>query len=221
MRLRLTDKKWESGDIWSFYFKPLEKMEWLAGQSIRLELPRPNWGYDERRFTIASAPHEGIVRIITRLGTSSFKNSLTTLEKGQDIAGYNIEGDFTWLNDDRHKILLAGGIGITPFLSMIKQAREDGLKLNSTLLYSSSDDPMPLLKELRAIASTDDTLELNATHQRIEIDPTSPYRSLWNKSLVYISGPERMVRDIGQQLLKSGLPADQLKTDQFTGNIRI
>ncbi len=218
MRLKLTDKKQEVGDIWSFFFEPVDQVEWLAGQSIRLELPRPTWGVDERRLTIASAPCEEHVQITTRLGESGFKQSLAALKPGDEIQGYNIEGDFVWGDDDRPRLFIAGGIGITPFRALLRQALQSGKPLNTTLIYSSKAAPALFHNELQAWQAQDPTLHVYyRIGERISLDTRSSLATFWLENTVYISGPEQMVTQIQASLIKQGIPAGQIKTDLFTG----
>lgn len=215
MKLALTHKIQETGDIWSFFFEPVEPTPWQAGQSIRLELPRKTWGVEERRFTIASAPHEGHIRITTRLSDSEFKQTLSELKIGSIINGFNIEGSFVWDNSDLNKVFLAAGVGITPFRALISQAAHNKLPLNVSLIYSSRETPALFKDELEAWAKENQGMALYISSDRI----TLPQTIIWNQSLVYISGPEQMVHDLHHQVSLRGVPSNQLKTDLFTGNV--
>src|SRR4051812_5628 len=106
MKLRFVSKKSEGSDVWSYFFAPVEAMEWVAGQSIRLELPRETFGVSERRFTIASDPSEGHVRITTRTSGSRFKVLLDDLSSDAVINAYGIEGNFIWEDAPARKIFV-------------------------------------------------------------------------------------------------------------------
>ncbi len=219
MKLRFRDKKREIGDIWSFFFEPLEPVEWQAGQSIRLELPRPTWGTEERRFTIASAPCEGHVQITTRVSSSEFKQNLARLKKGYELDGHNIDGDFVWNDTGRPKLFLAAGVGITPFRAMLAQSIHEQKPLEATLLYSSKDNPAVFQTELERWQQHHRDFSLVITDKRFIIEPESTLLPRWLESLIYISGPEQMVHQLGQLLVAAGLPKNQLKQDLFTGNL--
>lgn len=210
MKLRFVNKVQESDDVWSFFFEPAEPLDWIAGQSIRLELPRKSWGYEEQRFTIASAPREGHVRITTRLSDSEFKQTLSRLESGAFIDGHNIEGDFIWDSLDRPKLFLAAGIGITPFRSLLA---EHAAAKNVKLLYQSKDKLPVFGKELADRLGKG----LRVTSQRLSLDTIADFCPDWKERVVYISGPEQMVRDISRSLLGAGLSPKWLITDLFTG----
>jgi ferredoxin-NADP reductase len=112
MKLRFKETRVEAGDVRSYIFAPEEPLEWIAGQSIRLELPRPTYGVDDRRFTIASAPCEKDIAIATRKGISTFKQTLASVKPGDIVNAYAIEGEFVWGPEERPRLLIAGGIGI-------------------------------------------------------------------------------------------------------------
>lgn len=214
MRLTLTRKIQETSDVWSFFFEPTEPVTWQAGQSIRLELPRKTWGVDERRFTIASAPHEGHIRITTRLSDSSFKQTLVSLEPESVIQGFNIEGTCVWDNSPLPKTFLAAGIGITPFRALLSQAVHDSLPLDVTLIYQSREDPPLYIDELQAWQQEHPGLTLTITQDRITLPEDIRQ---WQQSLIYISGPEQMVKELSLQLVKAGTDPSRIKTDLFTG----
>ncbi len=219
MKLRLASKKQELGDVWSFFFDPEQPVTWQAGQSIRIELPRKTWGISERRFTIASAPCEKHIQITTKLSSSEFKQTLAKLKPNSIIEGHNIEGDFIWDKSRRPKLFLAGGVGITPLRALLAQAIHDKIPLNITLLYSTKDSPPLFNQELEMWAKKHRGFHLYITDKRIAIDPGSTLVPLWKDSVIYIAGPEKMVRQLSDELIRGGLSKSQLKTDEFTGNV--
>ncbi len=216
MKLRYLSKKDEGQEIWSYYFEPVEAASWLAGQSIRLELPRNSWGVDERRFTIASAPHEKHIQITTWIGTSEFKQNLAQLKIGSVINGYNIEGDFVWTDDDKPKIFLAGGVGITPFRSILSQALNDNKEINVKLIYSSSNNSFLFKDEFELWQSKQEKLEIIFQSKRINIESIE----FISKKMIYISGPDQMVDNLSADLLENGLPLESLRRDWFTGDVK-
>jgi ferredoxin-NADP reductase len=218
MRLRFTRKQEEVDGIWSFFFEPLEPLTWIAGQSIRLELPKNTWGVDERRFTIASAPHEKLIRITTRISDSNFKQSLTNLPEGAEVNGYNIEGNFVWGKSKKHRLLIAGGIGITPYRAMLAELAQTKQPAHATLLYSYNAKTVVFGSELDAWQAQDSSLQVvYLPHKRFTIDEHSSLPTYWLESLVYISGPTSMVQELATKLTSKGLPEKNLKLDIFTG----
>lgn len=216
MKLRFIKKKEEVDGVWSFFFEPLERPEWVAGQSIRLELPRPTFGVDEKRFTISAAPFEKNIRVTTRLSDSTFKRSLAALGQGDLVDAFSIEGDFIW--NEQPKLFLAGGIGVTPFRSMLAQAAHEGQSLNTILIHSSHGGRSVFKSEFDKLAKKDGNFKPNYLKERIRLEDLEQIPD-WKNRLVYISGPEKMVNELSKKIISAGLSQTQLKRDLFTGNL--
>lgn len=112
-----------------------------AGQAIDLILldpPETDAKGNRRAFSIVSAPHEREITVATRVRDSAFKRVLQRLAPG---AKMQVEGPFGSLtlhgNRSRPAIFIAGGIGITPFVSILRQALYEALPQAMTLLYSN------------------------------------------------------------------------------------
>lgn len=219
MKLILIEKKHLIDNIWAFRFKPNGPFSWTAGQYIRVELPHENPDAEgtKRWFTNSAAPFEGIMQISTRVSQSTFKQALSQLQPGDELELIeNPEGDFVWQDTDLPIVFVAGGIGVTPFHSILKQRAHDGLPLNVILVYGSRTPEVPFKDEIKEWQTADPRLKVHyevgepLTAERLtEVVPTL------NQSLVYVSGPEPMVQALSKDLMEHGLPEKQLKRDEF------
>src|SRR5258708_19123146 len=128
----------------AFHFEKPSGFTFKAGQAIDLVLPGDP-GADPQSlrhaFSIVAAPFEGELVIATRMRDSAYKRALNSLPVG---AGVGVEGPFgsLTLHKDRARgaVFIAGGIGITPFRSILRQAAKDDLPQRIALLYSNSED---------------------------------------------------------------------------------
>ncbi|HET6622580.1 MAG TPA: FAD-dependent oxidoreductase [Candidatus Saccharimonadales bacterium] len=214
MKLKFLGKSHQTGDVWTFSFAVPVGKTWLAGQSIRLELPV---GYDieEKRFTISSAPAEDRLDITTSLSGSKFKNHLDRIRSGQMIEAQSIEGDFTWSDDSRPKVLVASGIGITPFRAIIKQLEFAGEDLNFSLIYADRRNQLVFEDWLSGLAKHHSAFKLSLIRgRRLQIGDIV----LQPNSLVYLSGPSTMVHQLSRQLIDNGVAEQDIKRDSFTGS---
>src|ERR1700733_14835033 len=107
----------------AFYFEKPPEFEFEAGQFFNFTLPSPadtDLESNTRTFSIASAPRERNVMVAMRLRTTAFKRTLNALPLGSELL---LQGPFGWMtlprNSTRPAVLLAGGIGITPFRSLV------------------------------------------------------------------------------------------------------
>jgi ferredoxin-NADP reductase/nitrite reductase/ring-hydroxylating ferredoxin subunit len=195
-----------------------------------------------RHFTISSAPTEGFIMFTTRMRDSPYKKRLSTLEKGTKVKVRGPEGQFV-LHDDYSKpaVFLSGGIGVTPFRSMIKYATDKLLPLkivmfdsnrnpNNILFKNDFDNWITLNKNLKIIytVSEDNHDEGQSTVRdrwkgefgRINKAMILKYldNTLLTNSIFYICGPPPMLKAM-QSLLQEELKIskEKIKVEEFTG----
>jgi ferredoxin-NADP reductase len=215
MELQFKEAKQEEGGTTTFSFMPTKPLTWVAGQSIKIEVPGP-YGPLEHRFSISSAPYQAFISITTRLSGSSYKNSLAKLQKGDTVRAYGLEGTFTWRESDTPLLFVAAGIGITPYHSILKQRIHEGKPIPVTLIYSSSTDDIIFAKEFDAWQKTHPEFTVRyIMGERL----TAMHIPEPENHLVYLSGPSAMVDDISAALLVQGVPETQLVRDWFTGRL--
>lgn len=197
----------------------------MAARSISslclASLPTDDRGSD-RWFTNAAAPFENHVRITTRQSTdkgSSFKKKLFSLVEGKKIEMSVVEGDFIIEDPDQEYVFIAGGIGITPFRSILAQLDHDKKPINVTLLYPNRDQNIVYKDELEEIAKNNANFKIHYVFSPEHIDEEKIKSVVTDiqKPLFYISGPEPMVDVLGETIKKMGVPEDHLKQDWFPG----
>jgi ferredoxin-NADP reductase len=219
MILSLINKEHLVDNVWAFRFQPSEPLNWTAGQYVRVELPHdtPDDEGTKRWFTNSAAPYEGIVQITTRVTESTFKQALSKLEEGSELQLIeNPEGDFVWEDSSLPIIFVAGGIGVTPFRSILKQRVHDQLPLKVTLIYGSRTEDVPFKDELAQWSAANTELAVKyVVGEPLAAEKLSELEPNLNRSLVYLSGPEPMVEALGDDLKAHGLPEAQFKQDAF------
>ena len=224
MKLKLERTQKEAPGVISFIFNPQDKVEWKPGQFFHYILhhePTDERGSD-RWFTISAAPFERNIMITTRIVDdkgSSFKKALQELKPGEEIEATEIDGDFTVDNPDKKMVFIAGGIGITPYRSIIKQLDYDKKPVNVTLLYANRDENIPFKTEFEQVAKNHPELIIHyvVSPEHIDVAKIQEQVPDYKERMVYISGPEPMVEDLGNALKESGLSEDHLKQDWFPG----
>jgi ferredoxin-NADP reductase len=215
MQLRFESAKQEVEGIQTFSFTPEEPLSWVAGQSIKIEVPGP-YGPLEHRFTISSPPHEGVISITTRLSGSSYKNSLAKLQKGDSVQAYGLEGIFIWRDSDAPLLFVAGGVGVTPFHAILKQRVHDNLPIPVTLIYRAPAEGILFGGEFDAWQKSHAEFTVQyLTDEHL----TAAHLPEPEKHLIYLSGPSAMVDDISAALIVQGVPETQLVRDWFTGRL--
>ncbi len=215
--LSLISSRDEVGNVRTFVFEK-KTLEWVAGQSQAYVLPQAGKTEKENAhwFTISSAPVEETINISTRISASPFKQALNALNPGDEISTHSLGGTFTWEEiGDAPLILMAAGIGITPFRSILLQRSASGKPLNATLLYFNRTDEIPFEKELQKLSHDHSEFHIEmvigdpVTAEKIfELAPEAAER------IVYLSGPAPMVSSIGTALKERGVT---IKQDRFPG----
>ncbi len=141
-------------------------LRFLAGQYLRITLPQLSpdvAGGNTRDFSIASSPnHKKSLTFAFRHSKSHFKTTLLKARKGSILEVQGPLGSFILPEDPRKNLIfLAGGIGITPMLSMLRFATENKLVHQIQLVYANSKEKtIPYLKELQKLEKENPAFEL-------------------------------------------------------------
>jgi glycine betaine catabolism B len=192
-----------------------------------------------RHFTIASSPTEDFIMISTRIRDTPYKKRLSSLEERAKVKVRGPEGKFV-LHEDHSKpaVFLSGGIGVTPFRSMIKYATDEQLPVKINMFDSNRDQANILYKnEFDECLKTNKNLKIIYTITAEEGQAPSSgdwkgERGIINKAMLtkylttseldnsefYICGPPGMLKAM-QNLLEDDLhiPKDRMRIEEFTG----
>lgn len=211
----------------NFKFQAGQYMEWTISHS------RPDIRGVRRFFTIASSPLDKQLKIAIRFAdkSSSFKNTLMDLKSGQKIIASQLAGDFVLpSNIDQKLIFIAGGIGVTPFVSMTRYLLEVNQKRNITLFYFNKTVEEIAYKELfdsaesiglKTVYSLTDKEHVPSDWQgkqgRLDKKMLTDAVSDFENCLYYLSGPSALVSSYKKILLENGISPNKIKTDYFPG----
>lgn len=223
--LKLVDKKPLFNDVITFVFEPEQPLAWQPGQYMHYYFEHPDTDERgiERWFTISSPPYEKHITITTRFTPdkgSSFKKALKELPVGSTIKAEGPGGKFV-IDDSSGKkpILVAGGIGITPYHSMLMQMDHDGQDINAELLYANRDENFVFGDKFEALQARHPNFKIHkfVGDRHIGEADLKPYADDPN-TLIYVSGPEPMVEAFEEMLKeKLNVPEDRIKLDFFPG----
>ena len=217
--LTLTSKENLADNVWAFRFEADTPISWTPGQFIRIELPHDNPDDEgtKRWFTISSTPHDGYIQITTRVTDTTFKQALAALPIGGTI---NLveqpDGDFVWRESEKPLVFIAGGIGITPFYSMLKARGHSGQPVLATLIYNVRTDDLPFKAEFDEASKRHPEFHVHyVIGDQLTVDKLTRLVPELALSEVYVSGPEPMVEALGEQLRASGISDQNLHEDFF------
>ncbi len=144
IRLAYLGKTQIGPTTWELAFQPARPVRFVPGQYMELTIPhrKADFRGSRRYFSISSAPTaDGPITfaLTTPTKISSFKTTLLNLEAGAIVHGTSVGGDFALPRDVSEPLLLvAGGIGITPFASQLAHATERGENRDVVVVYATS-----------------------------------------------------------------------------------
>jgi len=220
----------------AFHFAKPAGFAFKPGQSMNvsiIEPPETDAKGNARTFSIVSAPHENELVIATRMRDTAFKRVLKGMAAGGRVSLRGPAGLFTLdPADSRPAVFLAGGIGVTPFASMLRDAAQSGLARDLWLFYSNRrPEDAAFLDELIGLPKRNPRIRFVGT--MVEMDKSS---RTWSgergfldramlerhlKSLAgnvyYIAGPPGLVEAMQKMLLAAGVAEDAIHTDEFIG----
>ncbi|HSX42779.1 MAG TPA: hypothetical protein VLF59_01700 [Candidatus Saccharimonadales bacterium] len=233
VRLRLKEIRKISEHVYDYVFQPDRKFNFLPGQYMEWTLagvPYDSRG-NRRTFTIASSPTESEVHLGMKYyePASMYKAAFNQLVPGDTVYGSQLAGNFTLKGNERKKLVfVAGGIGITPFRSMIKYVTDMNLPVDIVLLYVVSD-PAELAygEELSAardagvrtvpIVTREGYSAPGVVSAKLGPDVITSLVPDYAERLFYISGPNAMVDASKRFLRKLGVARSRVRTDHFSG----
>lgn len=221
-----------AGDSYDFIFRSQRKLAFQAGQYLEwtLGLDRSDSRGNRRYFTVASAPTEQSVRLGVKFypQSSAFKRALGSMKAGCTIHASQLAGDFTLPSNAETKIaFLAGGIGVTPFRSMLQYLVDRKEVRPIVVLYGTESQEDIAYRDVLGAARRE--LGIRTFHAVAKGAERGQYPGHIDARLVqltmpdylertfYISGPQAMVKALRQTLLAMGVRRSKLKVDYFPG----
>src|SRR5450830_1284010 len=239
---------------WPVFQSALVSREMVAEQTMSLRFAKPaDWSYragqfvevtlldppetdaegNTRGFSISSAPNENVIMITTRLRDTAFKRVLQQVTPGTEVKIEGPFGDLRLHRAVRPAVLLAGGIGITPFRSILVETIGGGSLPYRVVLFHANRRPQDaaFADELRALEAKDPNLTFVPTMTAMadsaeawdgeqgHIDEAMLGRHLADAAnpIYYIAGPAGMVQASRTMVVASGVDEDDIRTEEFTG----
>ena len=220
----------------AFHFARPGDFAFEAGQNVLMTLvdpPETDGQGPSRTFTIASAPHEPELAIATRMRDTAFKRVLRSAKPGLPVEIDGPNGVMV-LHEDaaRPAVFLAGGIGITPFLSMTRHAAHDRLSHRIFLFYSNRrPEDAAFLDELRSLEKTNPNYRLIATMAEpgksslpwtgetgfIRRDMLERHLPDLLAPVYYYAGPPAMAMAMHDMLAGFGVAECDMRSEEFYG----
>lgn len=229
---KLISKKEVARDTMEFRFEKPEGLEFRAGNSFDWTIVNPSETDKEgntRTFSTLSTPTDRYIGFATRMRDTAYKRVLKNADPGLEI---KIEGPFGtfFLHKDELKpaVFLAGGVGITPFMSILRDVSEKKLSHKIFLFYSNKTiEDAAYLQELQelekenqnvaliAIMTKDEKWKGEKGHVNKEI--LEKYLGDLISPTYYMAGPPQMIAGLREILVEAGNDEESMKWEEFSG----
>jgi glycine betaine catabolism B len=231
--LKLAEKIPESPDVTSFIFEPFKKLDFQPGQYMEWTLAHNKHDTRgiRRYFTIASSPTEDKIRLVSKFypKPSTYKQALAAMRPGDEMVVSNLDGEFLLPKDESQKLLfIAGGVGITPFRSMVKYLIDNNIRRDTVLVYANRTEQDIVFEGLWKQAQGVGLKTVHVLSERAPAGWTGETGFItaemiervapdFKERLTYVSGPEPMVLATARMLRGMGLPGSKIRRDYFPG----
>jgi predicted ferric reductase len=215
----------ETYDTWSVHFEG-EHPPYNPGQFMIIQLLRDGNTSEPHPFTISSSP-TGERLSISAKSVGDFTSTIGET-KTTDVAYIDMPyGVFSFLNfDAKDLVLIAGGIGITPFMSMLRYIYDKKLKKNVILLWSNkTEQDIAFRKELETMASEMPSLKVvhvlsrqegwSGERGKIDAEKLKRYVDNFHVTQFFICGPPLMMRAVERTLRELGAPKNRIHYERF------
>lgn len=230
VRLRLEARRDLSPTVRELTFRAARPFTFSPGQYLELDVPhrRPDGRGTRREFSIASAPEDlPTVRIAFKDGSqSTYKRALADVPLGGTLAVTGVWGDFVLPARPTSPVLLvAAGIGVTPFVSQLRHLVATGQKRDVVLVYVVSEASELAFRDDIAVSGIpvvvfcrDEPTDLPSGWSWAgpdRVDAEGLLRTVPDiaQRAAYVSGPPRLIADLAPALAR----AKSLTTDAFAG----
>ena len=223
MRASFVRLQWENATqtIATFFFRPASVYRYEAGQYAVISLPHvsPDQRGISRTMTLSSSPDDELLAFTMRItnggnaGSSSFKHALLQLQPGDEITVFESLGDLVLpLDTSIPLVFIAGGVGIASFTGMTTWLTQHGESRDVQLHYvvARPEDVVmqSVFDNLTKRICTPDVKRLTAPDILATAKPDS---------LFYLSGTEKLVETLRQDLISHGILQSSIVFDYFDG----
>lgn len=201
-------------------------LKFFSGQFLFLEILSDKISREEHPFSIASPPDAEHLRIVSKI-TGDYTLSLRNLKQNDQVIVRGSFGTFfkkIKTQDQNPLVFIAGGIGITPFLSIVKPLVENQSIHKPIYLYHCISQPFHQI-DAKNLISADQThqnftfkLWQSSSHGRLTAEKLISQIQNWNKAQYFLCGPQGMMHGISSQLKKIGVKDKKIIFEDFSFN---
>ncbi len=195
-------------------------LHYQPGQAADISINKQNWEQERRPFTFTSLPDEEYIEftIKTYLSHHGVTEQISLLNKGDELLVHEVFGDIAYKGEG---IFIAGGAGVTPFISILKQLKKENRIGNNKLLFANKTQADIILKSnfeqllhSNFINVLSDEKTTNYVHGYVTADLINKYKDEHTK-YYYLCGPDPMMQAVEKHLFSLGISENQIVKEAF------
>ena len=207
-------------DVKRFTLSKPENYHFEPGQATEIGINNPVWKEERRPFTFTGLNNWNNLEFTIKIyeGHKGVTSQLGKLKTGDELLLHDVWGAITYRGEGT---FIAGGAGITPFIAIFRQLKQDGKLANNLLFFSNKTAEDILLKEefqemLGAGFVNTLSEEISTVYQHGTIDADFLKRNIKNKNqYFYICGPDAMIESIAGHLEEMGVEKSKIIREEF------
>ena len=206
-KIKFLSKQNEYDDVYTFFFDKKD-VAYEAGQYAHLLIEGET--REVRELSFASAPSEDNLMLTMHVGSNTeFKNKMSKLSEGDEVSLFKIKGklEFPQVNEKSY-VFLSGGVGITPFRSILKENKEKDLRID---LVQVQRGDFLFKNELESLVNN----YYSVSPENFDDEITNIIEKN-RSSLFYICGSKRFVDGISNLMEKNMIDKDRIQIESFT-----
>lgn len=206
-KIKFLSKQNEYDDVYTFFFDKKD-VAYEAGQYAHLLIEGET--REVRELSFASAPSEDNLMLTMHVGSNTeFKNKMSKLSEGDEVSLFKIKGklEFPRVNEKSY-VFLSGGVGITPFRSILKENKEKDLRID---LVQVQRGDFLFKNELESLVNN----YYSISPENFDDEITNIIEKN-RSSLFYICGSKRFVDGISNLMEKNMIDKDRIQIESFT-----
>lgn len=232
---KVTNVREEAAGVWTIELTPpggIRRFDYLPGQFHFITFQRaPNLPVEEHHWTISSSPTASGVLCSTIKESGDFTTSIGKTKPGDAALVYGPFGRFSYAlhPDERELVFIAGGIGITPLMSMLRHIRDARANRTVTLLYASTCESDIVFRDELAEMERTGVAQLKIVHvlskpsdewqgERGRLDEDKIKRGIGpelTRCAFYVCAPPELMDQTIRILRKANVPAARIHFERF------
>lgn len=207
----------QTGKIIEIFLTPLSrKLNFEPGQFVFARVLGKH-SHEEHPFSISSSPGEEYLRLSVKM-SGDFTSAMGTLQVDEEMTLYGPYGHFGKyaITSKKDLIFIAGGIGITPFLSIIRYFKLQNIAKNYKLIFTlKNPSDTPYIPELTQISAENLVVHFSETAGHLNAETIIHHASGIDNKLILICGPKHMMKDIVKGLIEKGVKRKNIIFEDF------